>query len=231
MPDVSTLCRRQCVTARGPSGAAKARRAIAVQLSSRRAQGPLSLRVDSSGIKFLGDGEWLARKHGTQRRRRDRKVHLAMDPATDDIRAAEFTSGREGDSPVLPDLLAQSPENGDLGTVAGELPADAPSPIGLGPMAPRWARRPTARSCRWLSMQERPRRRHRAAASCRSQGGRWPERDRALHAGLRGRGGAVSGRSLPCRTARPGCRGLAPLIRRASPGNASAPAWRGRSGS
>ena len=51
--------------------------------------------MDSTGIKFLGDGEWQARKHGVQGRRqslpgnglpanreRGRKVHLAMDTAT-----------------------------------------------------------------------------------------------------------------------------------------------------
>jgi len=47
--------------------------------------------TDSTGIKFLGDGalswsackalpgnKWQARKHGVQRRRQWRKVHLAM---------------------------------------------------------------------------------------------------------------------------------------------------------
>ena len=55
----------------------------------------------AKGIKFPGDGEWLARKHGTPRRRQYRKVHLAMDTATGDIRAVEFTSSRDGDSPVI----------------------------------------------------------------------------------------------------------------------------------
>ena len=36
-------------------------------------------------------------------------VHLAMDPATSDIRAVEFTPGRAGDSPVLPELLGRIP--------------------------------------------------------------------------------------------------------------------------
>ncbi len=76
--------------------------------------------ADSTGIKFLGDGEWLVRKHGTQRRRQYRKVHLAMDTATGDIRAVEFTSSREGDSPVLPDLLSQVPPDEQLGTVTAD---------------------------------------------------------------------------------------------------------------
>lgn len=95
VPDFSTLSRRQ--------------KSISVGISSRRAPGPLNLLVDSTGIKFLGDGEWLARKHGTHRRRQYRKVHLAMDTAPGDIRAVEFTSSREGDSPILPDLLDQIP--------------------------------------------------------------------------------------------------------------------------
>ena len=49
VPDCSTLCRRQ----ESPK----------VQIPYRRAGGPLNLLVDSTGIKFLCDGEWQARKH------------------------------------------------------------------------------------------------------------------------------------------------------------------------
>ena len=42
-----------------------------------RRDGPLNLLFDSTGIKFLGDREWQARKHGVKRRCRWRKVHLA----------------------------------------------------------------------------------------------------------------------------------------------------------
>ena len=44
VPDCTTLCRRQ--------------KTLAVQIPYRRADGPLNLLVDSTGIKFLGDGEW-----------------------------------------------------------------------------------------------------------------------------------------------------------------------------
>jgi hypothetical protein len=106
VPDYSTLCRRQ--------------KTLKVQIPYRRVDGPLNLLVDSTGIKFLGDGEWQARKHGVQGRRQWRKVHLAMDTATSDIRAVEFTPSREGDSPVLPDLLDQIPEDEDIGTVTAD---------------------------------------------------------------------------------------------------------------
>ena len=106
LPDDTTLCRRQ--------------KTLAVQIPYRRADGPLNLLVDSTGIKFLGDGEWQARKHGVQGRRQWRKVHLALDTATSDIRAVEFTPSSDGDSPVLPELLDQIPEGEEIGTVTAD---------------------------------------------------------------------------------------------------------------
>ena len=106
VPDYSTLSRRQ--------------KTLKAQIPFRRAGGPLNLLVDSTGIKFLGDGEWQARKHGVQGRRQWRKVHLAMDTATSDIRAVEFTPSREGDSPVLPDLLNQIPDDEDISTATAD---------------------------------------------------------------------------------------------------------------
>ena len=86
VPDYTTVCRRQ--------------KTLAVQIPYRRADGPLNLLVDSTGIKFLGDGEWQARKQGVQGRRQWRKVHLAMDTATSDIRAVKLTPSSNHDSPV-----------------------------------------------------------------------------------------------------------------------------------
>ena len=51
-PDYTNLCRRQ--------------KTLAVQIPYRRADGPLNLLVNSTGIKFLRDGERLARMHGVQ---------------------------------------------------------------------------------------------------------------------------------------------------------------------
>jgi hypothetical protein len=106
VPDFSTLCRRQST--------------VTAQIPYRRSNGNLNLLVDSTGVKIRGDGEWQARKHGPGRRRQWRKVHLAMDTATGDIRAVEFTPSREGDSPVLPDLLAQIPADQPIGTVTAD---------------------------------------------------------------------------------------------------------------
>ncbi len=106
VPDYSTLCRRQ--------------KTVTIQIPFRRSDGNLNLLVDSTGVKIRGDGEWQVRKHGLGRRRQWRKVHLAMDTATGDIRAVEFTPSREGDSPVLLDLLAQIPADQAIGTVTAD---------------------------------------------------------------------------------------------------------------
>ena len=106
VPDYSTLCRR--------------RRTVTIQVPYRRTNGPLNLLVDSTGVKMLGEGEWQVRRHGPGRRRQGRKVHLAMDTATGDIRAVEVTPSGEGDSPVLPDLPAQIPPDQPIGTVTAD---------------------------------------------------------------------------------------------------------------
>ncbi len=106
VPDYSTLCRRQ--------------KTVSIQIPFRRSGDHLNLLVDSTGVKVRGDGEWQVRKHGPGRRRQWRKVHLAMDTATGDIRAVEFTSSQTGDSPVLPGLLAQIPSEQPIGTVTAD---------------------------------------------------------------------------------------------------------------
>ena len=53
------------------------------------------------------------------RRHGQRLVHLAMDTATSDIHAVD-TPSREGDSPVLPELLDRIPEQEPIGTVTAD---------------------------------------------------------------------------------------------------------------
>ncbi|ANB33763.1 hypothetical protein M2324_002541 [Rhodovulum sulfidophilum] len=106
VPDCSTLCRRQA--------------RIAVQIPYRASGQPLNLLIDSTGIKFRGDGEWQVRQHGASRRRQWRKVHIAGDAGTGDVRALEFTSSRQGDNPLLPELLKQIPPDEPSDTVTAD---------------------------------------------------------------------------------------------------------------
>lgn len=74
------------------------------------------------GIKFLGDGEWQAREQGVQGRRQWRKVYLAMDTATSDIRAVEFTPSSDGDQfLVSPEgQFVMSPESTEIASAQGQ---------------------------------------------------------------------------------------------------------------
>ncbi|PZP39219.1 MAG: IS5 family transposase [Azospirillum brasilense] len=73
VPHFSTLSRRQ--------------QALTVVIPYRARGEPLLLVVDSSALKVLGEGEWKVRRHGADRRRIWRKVHLAVDVDSHEIRA------------------------------------------------------------------------------------------------------------------------------------------------
>ena len=65
------------------------------------ASGPVHLLVDSTGVKLSGPGEWLVEKHGTQRRRAWRKLHLGVDAKTGMIVASTLTSKEVDDAAEL----------------------------------------------------------------------------------------------------------------------------------
>lgn len=106
VPDFSTVCRRQ--------------KHLRVQLPYRPRATALDLLVDSTGIKFLGEGEWKRKKHGADYRLQWRKVHLGIDAQTLEIRAIEVTDNSVGDAPMLPELLSQIPPDEPLGSVGGD---------------------------------------------------------------------------------------------------------------
>ena len=106
VPDFSTVCRRQ--------------KTLRVQLPYQSSATALDLLVDSTGIKFLGEGEWKRKKHGAEYRRQWRKVHLGIDAQTLEIRAIEVTDNSMGDAPMLPELLGQIPADEAVASVCGD---------------------------------------------------------------------------------------------------------------
>jgi hypothetical protein len=82
VPDHSTLSRRS--------------RTLTMAPPVRTASGPVHLLVDSTGVKLSGPGEWLVEKHGTQRRRAWRKLHLAVDAKTGTIVASARATAAGG---------------------------------------------------------------------------------------------------------------------------------------
>ena len=80
--------------------------------------GPVTLVIDSTGLKVYGAGEWHRDKHGVRGRRTWRKLHLAVDAATNTIVAATLTTSGEGDAGQVGPLLDQT--TGPLDTVMAD---------------------------------------------------------------------------------------------------------------
>ncbi len=91
-----------------------------MQLPYRRSKDPLQLLVDSTGIKVRGEGEWHARKRGGARRRVRRKVHLAVNEATLEVRAVVVTGSHVGHVPVFADLPGQIVRDEAIGSVTAD---------------------------------------------------------------------------------------------------------------
>jgi hypothetical protein len=96
-PDYSTLCRRQ--------------KHIDIAISYQKSSDGLHLLVDSTGLKFLGEGEWKRKKHQPEYRRQWRKLHIGIDAKTLQIRAVQLTTNNVSDSQVLGDLLDHTDGN------------------------------------------------------------------------------------------------------------------------
>ena len=72
-----------------------------------KTDGPVTVVIDSTGLRVFGTGEWHLEKHGGQARRSWRKLHLAVDPDTGEILASALTSNEEGDASLVGPLLDQ----------------------------------------------------------------------------------------------------------------------------
>lgn len=92
VPDFSTLSRRG--------------KGLMVSQNRRTASKPITLIVDSTGLKVRGDNGWHEEKHGTRKARKTwRKLHIALDLETGDIAAAALTTEHVGDETALQKLL------------------------------------------------------------------------------------------------------------------------------
>ena len=85
-------------------------RTLTITRQAQSTSGPVHLLVDSTGVKLSGPGEWLVEKHGTQRRRAWRKLHLAVDAKTGTVVASTLTSKEVADAAELGSLLDQVDE-------------------------------------------------------------------------------------------------------------------------
>jgi hypothetical protein len=80
---------------------------LVVSLDVRKHTGSIDVVVDSTGLKVFGEGEWKMRKHGKTKRRTWRKLHLAVDPETQEIVAETMTENSCHDADQTDALLDQ----------------------------------------------------------------------------------------------------------------------------
>ena len=80
---------------------------LGVDLNVLRRKGSIDIVVDSTGLKVFGDGEWKVRKHGAGKHRTWRKLHLAINPETQEIVAEMLTENNVTDATAAPALLDQ----------------------------------------------------------------------------------------------------------------------------
>ena len=80
---------------------------INIQIPRKPRTEPSHIVVDSTGLKIYGEGEWKVRKHGSSKRRRWIKVHLAVDADEKDVVGVEVTTEEWGDSEVFGGLINQ----------------------------------------------------------------------------------------------------------------------------
>jgi hypothetical protein len=102
-----------------PDHSTLSRRAETLEMAGPIARtGPVHLLVDSTGLQLCGAGEWLVEKHGTQRRRSWRKLHIGVDAETGQILASELTTHDVDDGSQVGPLLEQIP--GPLASFVGD---------------------------------------------------------------------------------------------------------------
>ena len=66
------------------------------------------LVIDSTGLKVFGEGEWKVKKHGKERRRIWRKLHLAVDAGTHEVICADLSLNNVTDAEAFPVLIRQT---------------------------------------------------------------------------------------------------------------------------
>ena len=104
---INSLFRLLNVPLKSPDYSCISKRAKTVLVRYQlRSQGPIAhLVIDSTGLKVFGEGEWKMRKHGKEKRRIWRKVHMAVDAQSHVVIAAEVSLVQVADNEVMPTLI------------------------------------------------------------------------------------------------------------------------------
>lgn len=92
VPDYSIICRRS-------------KKLEVNDILNKQPCESLHIVMDSTGLKVYGEGEWKVRQHGYSKYRTWRKIHIAVDPETGLIQAAELTTNSVDDAAMVKPVL------------------------------------------------------------------------------------------------------------------------------
>ncbi len=93
-----------------PDFSTLSRQAIGLSLEDARLKsiGPITLIVDSTGLKIHRGSGWQEEKHGAGKTRKSwRKLHIGYDPDSGETVASLPTTDQAGDETALPELIAR----------------------------------------------------------------------------------------------------------------------------
>lgn len=100
------------------TSAAKRAAKLGLALPVLPQRGHVDIVLDSTGLKVFGEGEWKVRQHGPSKRRTWRKLHLAIDPETQEIVAEVLTTNAGHDADQAEALLDDV--GGQISTVTAD---------------------------------------------------------------------------------------------------------------
>jgi len=100
------------------TSAAKRAAKLGIALPVLPRRGHVDVVLDSTGLKVFGEGEWKVRQHGPSKRRTWRKLHLAVNPETQEIVAEMLTTNGGHDADQAEALLEDVP--GKINTVTAD---------------------------------------------------------------------------------------------------------------
>ena len=81
-------------------------------------RGKIDIVIDSTGLKVFGEGEWQIRQHGKTKVRSWRKIHIAINPETQEIEGCYVTAHGVQDCQGLPLVLNEI--EGEIDKMIGE---------------------------------------------------------------------------------------------------------------
>ncbi len=86
----------------------------------KKNKGAIDLVLDSTGLKVYGEGEWKVRKHGWQKRRTWRKLHMGSDGADLEIISIVLTENDIDDAQAGKTIVEQSKEEVPIKSISGD---------------------------------------------------------------------------------------------------------------